>query len=89
MYALTSAAHTPLQAYVFANSVYHMNTLPALVHFLHRVCFSPVVYTWCNAIGVVYFTTWSGLTSRLVSKHLPKSIETANDHLRLSLQHAW
>ena len=29
MEALTSAAHTHTQAYVFANSVYHMNTLPA------------------------------------------------------------
>ena len=34
--ALTSAAHTHTQSYVSSNSVYHMNTLPALVHFLHR-----------------------------------------------------
>ena len=32
--ALTSAAHTHPQAYVFANSVCHINTLPALVQFL-------------------------------------------------------
>ena len=36
MSALTSAAHTPLQAYVFSNSRYHMNTLPALVQFHQR-----------------------------------------------------
>ena len=36
MYALTSAAHTRPQANVFANSAYHMNTLPALVQFLNR-----------------------------------------------------
>ena len=36
MSALTSAAHTPLQAYMFANSAYHMNMLPYLVQFLHR-----------------------------------------------------
>ena len=45
MEASTSAAHTHTQAYVFANSVYHMNTLPALVQFLYRACFSPVVDT--------------------------------------------
>ena len=45
MAALNSAAHTHPQAYVPANSAYHMTTLPTLVLFLHRACFSPVVYT--------------------------------------------
>ena len=57
MFSLTISAHTPLQAYVFANSAYHMNTLSALVQFLHRACFSPVVDTWCKAIDAGYFTT--------------------------------
>ena len=35
--ALTSSAHTPPQADVFSNIVYHMNTLPTLVHILNRV----------------------------------------------------
>ena len=43
MSALTSAAHTHPQTYVFSNSAYHMNTLPALVQFLHSSCFRPVV----------------------------------------------
>ena len=72
MSALTSADHTTLQAYVSANSVYHMNTLPALVQNLYRDCFRPVVDTWCKAIDSGYFTTWPGLTSRLVRKHLLK-----------------
>ena len=87
MSALTSAAHTHPQAYIFSNSVYHMNTLPYLVHFLHRACFSPVVYTLCKAIDVVYFTTCPGLTSKLVRKHLPMSIEKAKGHPRLAHQH--
>ena len=33
---ITKLADTPLQAYVFTNSAYHMSTLPALVKFLHR-----------------------------------------------------
>ena len=87
MSALTSAAHTSPQSYIFSNSAYHINTLPALVQFLNRACFSPVVYTWCKAIDAGYFTTWLGLTSKLVRKHLPKSIDTAKVHLRISRQH--
>ena len=63
-----------------------MNTLPALVQFLHRDCFSPVVDNWCKAIGTGYFTTWTGLTSKLVRKHLPKYIDTDKGYLRLSCQ---
>ena len=66
MSALTSAAHTRPQAYVFANSAYHMNTLPALVQFLHRACFISVVDTWCKDIDAGYFSTWPGLTSNLL-----------------------
>ena len=79
MEALTSAAHTHTQAYVFANSVYHMNTLPALVQFLYRACFSPVVDASYKARP--------GLTSKLVHKHLPASIETAKGHFRIDRQH--
>ena len=87
MAALNSAAYNQTQAYVFANSTYHMNMLSALVQFLHMACFIPVVYTWCKAIDAGYFTTCPGLTSKLVCKHLLTSIETAKGYLRLSLQH--
>ena len=87
MSALTSAAHTHPQAYVFANSAYHMIMLPALVQFLHRACFRPVVDTWCKAIDAGYLNTCPGLTSNIVRKHLPTFIETANGHFRLAHQH--
>ena len=87
MAALTSASHTHPQVYVFANSAHHMNTLPALLQFLHRACFSPVVDTWYKAIGAGYFATWLGLTSKLLQKHLLASNETAKGHLRLARQH--
>ena len=63
-----------------------MSTLPVLVQFLHRDCFSPVMDTWCTAIDAGYFTTWYGLTSKLVYNHLPASIDTAKVNLRLTLQ---
>jgi hypothetical protein len=65
-----------------AHSVYTMKTMRDLVHYLHRTCFSPVVKTWTAAIDAGFFTTWPGLTSTLVRKHLPKSISTAKGHLR-------
>jgi hypothetical protein len=61
-----------------------MRTLRDLVIFLHRACFSPVVDTWCKAIDNGNFATWTGLTSKLVRKHLPKSMATAKGHLRMS-----
>ena len=75
------------QAYVFTNSAYHMSTLPALVQFLHRAYFRPVVDTCYKAIDAGYFTNLPGLTSMLVRKHLPASIETVKGHLRLTRQH--
>ena len=53
-----------------------------LVQYLHRACFSPVVKTWTHAIDAGFFTTWPGLTSALVRKHLPKSLAMAKGHLR-------
>ena len=87
MSALTSADHTTLQAYVFSNSAYHINTLTALVQLLHRACFIPIVYILCKAIDSGYFTTWQGLTFKIMRKHLPNSIEMAKGLLRLSYQH--
>ena len=87
MSSLTSASHTDPESYVFTYSAYHTNTLPALVQFLHRACFNLVVDTWCKAIDTGYFTTWPGLTSKLVRKHIPTSVETTKGHLRLSRQH--
>ncbi len=64
------------------NSAQNMKTLPDLVHYFHRACFSPVIKTWTQAIDAGFFTTWPGLTSALVRKHLPKSVATAKGHLR-------
>ena len=64
-----------------------MNMLPALLQFMHRACFSPVVDTGYKSIDAGYFANWPGLISKLVRKHLPTSIETAKGHLRLSHQH--
>ena len=59
-----------------------MSTKSDLVHYLHRAAFSPVISTWTKAINAVYYTTWPGLTSQLVRKHLPKALATSQGHLR-------
>ena len=56
-----------------------------LVTFLHRAVCSPVLSTWVQAIDNNHFTTWPGL-SKLVKKHLPKSIATAEGHIKQEKQ---
>ena len=63
-----------------------MRTKIDLVHYLHRCAFSPAVTTWTKAIYAGYFTTWPGLTSKLVRKHLPKSMAPSKGHLQQDRQ---
>ena len=58
------------------------NTLKDLVVYLHQATFSPVPSTWIAAIDAGFFSTWPGLTSDLVRKHLPKSLSTAKGHMQ-------
>ena len=68
--------------YPCAYSAYEMRTKADLVQYLHRCDFSPVLHTWTKAIDAGYFATWSGLTSNLVRKHLPKLLATAKGDLK-------
>ena len=42
--------------------------------------------TWTIPITAGFFTTWPGITSALVRKHLPKILATAKGHLRQERQ---
>jgi hypothetical protein len=64
-----------------ANSAYHQKTIPKLIQFLHVTAGSPPVKTWCKAIDNNFFSSWPGLTSQAVRKHLPKSEATTMGHL--------
>ena len=57
-----------------------------LARFLHAACFSPVPSTFIKAIKNNHFSTWPGLTSELITKHLPMSIATAKGHLNQERQ---
>ena len=65
----------PTKLHNFACSAYEMKTKAELVQYLHWFSFIPVVRTWTKAIDAGYFATWTGLTSDLVRKHLPKLLE--------------
>jgi hypothetical protein len=56
-----------------AHSAYHTSTKPEHVQFLHAAAGYPVPSTWTTAINAGNCTTWPGLDSKLVNKHLPKS----------------
>ena len=67
----------PPALHPFPCSTYEMKTKADLSQYLHRCAFSPVVHTCTKAIDAGYFSTWTGLTSDLAHKHLPKSLATA------------
>ncbi len=69
-----------------ANSVYELVKQGDIVKYLHQACGSPVKSTWLKAIEAGYFTTWPGLTTDLVKKHLPKALASAKGHLRQERQ---
>ena len=57
-----------------------------LVLYYHHACFCPTKNTWIKAIKNNFFTTWPGLTLKLVTKYLKKSIFTEKGHLHQILQ---
>ena len=57
-----------------------------LATFLHAACFSPVPSTFIKAIDNGHFSTWPGLTTKLIKTHLPKSMATEKGHLKQERQ---
>jgi hypothetical protein len=62
-------------------AAHHTSTKPDLIQYMHTSCFSPVSSTWLRAIRNNNFVTWPGVSSHAVTKHLPKSVATAQGHL--------
>ena len=78
---------TALKNTSLSNNVFSMTTKADLAIYYHRAAWSPVPATFITAINNGYFATWPGLTAALISKHLPKSINTAKGHMKLQRQH--
>jgi hypothetical protein len=61
-------------------------TKSELTRYLHAAAGCPTKSTFINAINNGNFVTWPGLTSSLISKHLPPSIPTIKGHLKQEQQ---
>ena len=65
------------------NSAYHQPTIAKLMAYLHATIGSLPVKTLCNAIDNDWLTSFPGLTSKAIKKHLPKSISTTMGHMHM------
>eukprot|EP00957_Ditylum_brightwellii_P185273 14107854-Ditylum_brightwellii.AAC.1 len=77
---LLTVAHAPPE-HNKCNHVYDLHIKKETIEYLHACCFSPAPGTWKKAIRQGYFTTWPGLTEKLVQKRLPKCDATDKGHL--------
>lgn len=58
-----------------------------LANWHHQTLFILVKCTLIDGIKEQYFATWPGLSTKLISKHLPPSVKTALGHLNQERQH--
>ena len=58
-----------------------------LADFLHGACLSPVISTFIQAVDNNHFTTWPGLTTKLIRKHLTNKIRTAKGYINQERRH--
>ena len=76
-----SSSQTATTSLCYASEVITSNKV-VLEKFYHHICFSPTLATFTKAINNNFFTTWPGLTTSLITKHLHKSSVTIKGHLR-------
>ena len=77
--SITTSA--PSKAPSTATSAIRSNaTKSDLAAFLHGTVCSPVVFTFIHDIKQGHFTTWPGLTTDLILRHLQPSIATTRGH---------
>ena len=85
---VTSQPKPPLTATITQHTIYLLRldkTKSQLASYLHAAAGCPTKSTSIQAINNGNFITWPGLTSKLISKHLPLSLPTLKG--RLSQQH--
>ena len=52
-----------------------------LVKFLHAAYFGPIAQAWRKVVDNNHFTTWPGLSSKLIKRHLSPLMTTVKGHL--------
>ena len=88
-YAPPGLCHLPLtnqdnagpQTLPESHNAYKTTTEAEHMQHLHAAAFSPVPATWIKAIQKGFFTSWPGLTAKVVAKYLPESIAISKGYL--------
>ena len=70
----------------YANSAYQQKNKKDLATFLHATAGYPPIKTFCKAIDNGFFSTWPGLSSELIRKHLDPSIPTIMGRMQRTRQ---
>ena len=78
----TLMTEPPFPDIFFSNHVYETKTKQYLIMFYHAACFSPSKSIFIQLIKHNAFTSWTGLTTDLISKYLPKIEATAKGHTK-------
>jgi hypothetical protein len=52
-----------------ANNIYELRNIGALIHYLHKVLFSPTKSALLQAVKNGHLVTWPGLTEEAINKH--------------------
>ena len=68
--------------HITANA-YNITNVPALISYLHACAGFPVTATWIYTINKGWFSTWPGLTSSRVQKHLKPSKYISMGHMKM------
>ena len=80
----TEPTHKPksIPTEYFTSNVYEITKQRDIVRYLHKADFCPTKTTWLTAIKADYFTTWPGLSAKLVEKYLDPTPETLKGHMK-------
>ena len=70
----------------YANSAYQQKNKKDLATFLHATAGYPPIKTFCQAINNGFFSTWPGLSSDLIRKHLELSVPTVMGRMQRTRQ---
>ena len=68
------------------NKILAQTSKPELAKFLHAALFIPTKASLLKVIKPCFLKTWPGLTTKLINKHLEKSINTTMGHLHMRRQ---
>ena len=73
----------PQQSENVVNNILSKNSKPELSHYLHAALFSPTIESILKAIKQGFLKTWTGLTEKIIKKHLDKSSNKIMGHLHM------